>query len=421
MANVNVTLRTDTDYRNLAARINSDIIGTDYNSLDLPVAIEEWARRNRLALTSEARDKLASIIEDRRKGAGALTDLMNDDLVTDIAVNRYDSISVQRVGGNGWEPVVGLSFGSETELEALVRRLISRARRSIDSTNPVVDDARLPEGQRFFVSIKPASTTTVLIIRKFRRQVFTLAELATKQFQSLSPHMAGFLMTCVRTRLNLLVAGGTGSGKTTLLSTLLDSVPATERLVLIEDPPEIILPPAHIYSPRLVVDRDTPGLRAEDMLRYALRMTPDRIIVGEVRGGEAFTMLQAMNTGHEGSMSSIHANTPDDALTRLETLAIMGAPELPYRAIKAQIGSALHIIVQLRRSPRDGRRYVSEIAEVTWDGGDNLETRTLFEVRAGKFAPVNRPLLWERTLARHWPTDRPDPWVTSDPAKSSPT
>jgi pilus assembly protein CpaF len=416
---INVTLRTEADYRNVAARINADIVSPDYEGLALSQAIDEWIRRGRLSLSQDSRDRLQRIIEDRRQGAGVLTDLMDDDLVTDIAVNRYDSVSVQRVGGNGWEPVIGLSFGSEAELDALVRRLISRAKRSIDTANPVVDDARLPEGgQRFFVSIKPASTNTVLIIRKFRRQVFTLAQLATKQLKSLSPHMAGFLMTCVGTRLNILVAGGTGSGKTTLLSALLDSVPSTERLVLIEDPPEIILPATHSYSPRLVVDRDVKGLRAEDMLRYALRMTPDRIIVGEVRGGEAFTMLQAMNTGHEGSMSSIHANTPDDALTRLETLAIMGAPELPYRAIKAQIGSALHIIVQLRRSPGDGRRYVSEIAEVTWDGGDNLETRTLFEVRNRQFAPVHRPLLWERTLARHWPADRPDPWVTSDPAKS---
>jgi len=415
MAVVDLRLRSPSDYQNFAQRVNAEISEADYASLSLANALSEYLARNKLSLPRDSFDKVVKIIQDRRDKFGVLTDLMEDGLVTDIAVNRYDSIEVQRIGGTGWEKVRGLSFGTEAELDNLVRRLISQAKRSIDSSNPVVDDAKLEGGIRLFISYHPASTNTLLILRKFRRQVFTFAQLATSQFRSLSPNMAGFLVTCVGTRLNILVSGGTGSGKTTLLSTLLDAVPETERLVLIEDPPEIILPPAHEMSPRLEVDRDVKGRSAEDMLRYALRMTPDRIIVGEVRGPEAFTMLQAMNTGHEGSMSSIHANTPEDAISRLETLALMGAPELPYRAIKAQIGSALHIIVQLRRSPRDGRRYVSEIAEVVWDGSDNLTTRTIFEVREKRFEPVHRPLLWERALSRYWPTETPDPWVKSDP------
>lgn len=411
---IEIKLRTAEDYRNFATRVSAEIAGGHYDG-DLADQVERYLRQQNYRITPEQFSRILDEIESRRAGYGILTDLMNDDTITDIAVNRFDDIEIQRVGGAGWEQVPNLSFGTEAELDNLVRRMISLSKRSIDTADPVVDDARLPDGQRLFASYPPASTSILLIIRKFRRQVFTLAQLATNDRRSLSPHMASFLTICVAARLNILVAGGTGSGKTTLLSALLDNVPDNERLVLIEDPPEIILPDKHGMAPRLVVDRDTEGLRADDMLRYSLRMTPDRIIVGEVRGREAFTMLQAMNTGHEGSMSSIHANAADDALSRLETLAIMGAPELPYRAIKAQIGSALHILVQLRRSPRDGRRYISEIAEVVWDRGDVLETRTLFEVTAGRFQAVKRPRLWETHLSKHWPSDYPDPWSKSDP------
>jgi len=219
-------------------------------------------------------------------------------------------------------------------------------------------------------------------------------------------------------RLNILIAGETGSGKTTLLSSLLDAVPANESLVLIEDLPEIILPNTHISSPRLIVDSEilivgseVESVRAEDLFARALSMKPDRIVRNEVRGGEAYDLLQAMAVGLAGSMITIQADTPVDALAHLETSVITGALTMPASLSRALIVEALNIVVQLRRSPIDDRRYVSEIAEVIKDGAGDLTTRTLFEERDGKFAPVQRPLLWERDLARYWPSESDDPWT----------
>jgi len=390
------------------------------------------------SLSPDDLHRLVTDIENRRTGFGILTELVDSDDVTDIAVNRFDEIKIQRVGGMGWEKV-DLSFGTSIELRGYIGRLMTKGKRGITTSDPIVDDLRLSYGpnavtdeanspkMRVFAAVFPASNNDLLVIRKFRRHVFSLQQMATPEVASMTPSMRFFLKCCVDARLNILVSGGTGSGKTTLLSALLNEVLPNQRMVLIEDPPEIILPFAHQLSPRLEVQRNVPGLEAEDLLIAALRMTPDRIIVGEVRGKEGFTMLQAMNTGHEGSMSTIHANTADDAIAKLETLALRGAVELPYQAIKALIGTALNIVVQLQRAPNGQYRYVAEIAEVTWDRVDKLETRSIFKVldkinAAGKrekvFKMINKPLIWESHMATFWPENLKTPWVDAPPDKS---
>ena len=402
----NLRFKSSAELVTFANQLNSELSGSGDGDLRLQVA--EALANQGLRADERTLASIVQVIGERRSGMGPLTDLLSDNTVTDIAINRFDDVWAMRDGDVGWSKV-DVSFGSLEELDNLIRRIVSAGHRSIDVSNPSTD-GRLGDGPRFHAAISPlVRRSPVLTIRKYRRAHFSLADLASGDRRSLSRDMALFLTFAVDARLNILVAGGTGSGKTTLLSSLLVLVPAGERMGLIEDTPELA-PLVEQNVVALEADADVPNRTPDDALRDALRMAPDRLIVGEVRGPEAMTMLTAMNTGHEGSMSSIHANSPDDAIARLATLARM-AGTLPYAAIRGQIGAAFHLLIQLRRDYHDGRRYISEIAEVVWDGAESLTAKPLFAVRNGRFAAIERPSFWAEMMAARWPAGVADPWA----------
>jgi pilus assembly protein CpaF len=277
-----------------------------------------------------------------------------------------------------------VQFTGEDHLRRVIERIVSRVGRRIDESSPLVD-ARLEDGSRVNAIIPPLAVDgSALTIRKFGRDPLTVADLVEKG--SLSPSMVTLLEAAVRARLSVLISGGTGTGKTTLLNVLSSFIPGDERIVTIEDAVELQLQQEHVVRlearPPNIEGRGEITIR--DLVRNALRMRPDRIIVGEVRGAESLDMLQAMNTGHEGSMSTLHANTPRDAISRLETMVLMAGMDLPLRAIREQISSAVDIIVHLTRL-RDGTRRVTHVTEVQGMEGDviTLQDAFLFDYAAG--------------------------------------
>jgi pilus assembly protein CpaF len=277
-----------------------------------------------------------------------------------------------------------VQFTGEDHLRRVIERIVSRVGRRIDESSPLVD-ARLEDGSRVNAIIPPLAVDgSALTIRKFGREPLTVADLVEKG--SLSPSMVALLEAAVRARLSVLISGGTGTGKTTLLNVLSSFIPGDERIVTIEDAVELQLQQEHVVRlearPPNIEGRGEITIR--DLVRNALRMRPDRIIVGEVRGAESLDMLQAMNTGHEGSMSTLHANTPRDAISRLETMVLMAGMDLPLRAIREQISSAVDIILHLTRL-RDGTRRVTHVTEVQGMEGDviTLQDAFLFDYAAG--------------------------------------
>lgn len=304
---------------------------------------------------------------------GALDSLIQDPRITEIMVNDLRNVMIESGGKISFS---GYRFPSTEELSRVVRNLLESMGKSLTPEHPAADGT-LPDGSRVQVVGPPISLLgTSFTIRKFPVHNLKLTELL--QLDSLSPSMAQFLSLCVKARLNILISGGTGSGKTTLLGALLGEVPNSERLILIEDTAELAL--THSNSVRLLTKPATglnPGVPARELLAHSLRMRPDRILLGELRRGEAFDFLQAMNTGHEGSMSTLHSNSPRDALARLETLCLMGGVELPLLAIRKQITAALDLIIQIRRS-RDGKRRITQISELTGIEGDTLLLQDLF-------------------------------------------
>jgi Flp pilus assembly protein, ATPase CpaF len=297
-----------------------------------------------------------------------------------VMVNGPDSIYIER-GGRLYE--VAGNFTDEAHLRRTIDKIVARVGRRVDEASPMVD-ARLPDGSRVNAIIPPLSLRgPTLTIRKFSRDPYTLADLAL--FGALTPQAATFLGGCVRGKVNILISGGTGSGKTTLLNALSAFIPNDERIVTIEDAAELQLQQRHVVS----LESRPPNvegqgeIRIRELVRNALRMRPDRIIVGEVRGGEALDMLQAMNTGHEGSLTTIHANTPRDALQRLEMLVLTAGVDLPLRAIREQIASAFDMIVHLTRLV-DGTRRVSRVTEVAGMEGEVVTMQDLFLTRSGE-------------------------------------
>jgi len=310
-------------------------------------------------------------------GYGPLEPFLADDSVSEIMVNGPDQIYVER---HGLLAAVTARFINGDSLLRVIERIVSPLGRRIDAGMPMVD-ARLPDGSRVNAIIPPLSLAgPVLTIRKFSRQRFSMQGLV--ELGALSAPMAEFLRLCVRYRKNVIVCGGTGSGKTTFLNALSESLDPTERIVTIEDAAELRLAQPHVLAlearPANVEGRGEITIR--DLVRNALRMRPDRIIVGECRGGEALDMLQAMNTGHDGSMTTGHANSPRDLLSRLEVMVLMAGMDLPLRAIREQIASAVNIIVQQTRCS-DGRRRVTAIVEVDGMEGDVILTQPLFAFR----------------------------------------
>lgn len=332
-------------------------------------------------LSPVERHELVEAIGADVLGLGPIEPFLSDPAVTEIMVNGTDAIYVER---SGRIYLTETRFVAVEHLRQVIEKIVSAVGRRIDESSPMVD-ARLPDGSRVNAVIPPLSVDgPMLTIRKFAKTAFTTSDLI--EFGTLNDQSVEFLDACVRGKRNILISGGTGTGKTTMLNVVSGFIPTDERIVTIEDAVELRLHQRHVIRlearPANVEGKGQIPIR--DLVRNSLRMRPDRIVVGEVRGGEALDMLQAMNTGHEGSISTLHANTPRDALARLETMVLMAGLELPIRAIREQIASALDLIIHISRM-RDGSRRVTEIVEVTGMEGDTVTLSTIyaFDYEAG--------------------------------------
>jgi pilus assembly protein CpaF len=330
------------------------------------------------AVTFQLTETEASLeAEDRGlagRDYGPITALLNDDSISEIMVNGPNQVYIER---KGQLTPVDLKFASDAELVRVIREIAAFVGRRIDEESPMVD-CRLPDGSRVNAIIPPlAIDGASLTIRKFARDPYSVEDLIS--FGTLTAEAAGFLEACVKAHFNVLVAGGTGSGKTTTLNELSSFIPDTERVVTIEDAAELQLRQPHkvrLESRPSRID-GTGRISIRELVVNALRMRPDRIVIGECRSGEALDMLQAMNTGHDGSLTTIHANSPRDTLSRLETLVLMSGVDLPQRAIREQIASAIHLIVQQSRM-RDGSRRITNITEVVGREGDTITLQDVF-------------------------------------------
>jgi len=332
------------------------------------------------ALSREDRDRLASEIADDIFGYGPLERLLADPSISEIMVNGAHDIWIERQGRLS---PTALRFTDASHLRRIITKMVGQVGRRIDESSPLVD-ARLPDGSRVNAIIPPLSLSgPLLTIRKFRQDRFDIEELV--QLGTMSQEGADFLCRCIEAELNVLVSGGTGSGKTTFLNALSAAIPERDRIVTIEDAAELRLAQRHVIRlesrPKNIEGEGEITIR--DLVRNSLRMRPDRIIVGEVRGAEALDMLQAMNTGHEGSLSTVHANSPRDALNRLETMVLMAGYELPLRAIRQHVSAALDLIVHLDRLD-DGSRRVVEISEVQRMEGEMITLQKLFEFKVDR-------------------------------------
>lgn len=334
----------------------------------------EEVRNNPFAVPLGDRERLVDELISEIMGLGPIEPFLQDSSVSEVMVNGPDSIYIER---SGHLIKTETRFRNAEHLMHIIDRIVSAVGRRVDESSPMVD-ARLLDGSRVNVIIPPLSLIgPCLTIRKFSRDVLTVDKMI--EFGSFDERMAQFLEACVRGRLNVVVSGGTGSGKTTLLNVLSAYVPESERIVTLEDSAEL-----QLHQDNLVTLETRPAniegegeISMRDLVRNALRMRPDRIIVGEVRTGEALDMLQAMNTGHDGSMTTAHANSARDLLSRLETMVLMSGMELPLRAIRSQIASAVDIVVQIARM-RDGSRKIINISEVTGMEGDIITMQDLF-------------------------------------------
>jgi pilus assembly protein CpaF len=342
--------------------------------------------RPETGLSREDRRRLAAEIADDIFGYGPLERLLSDPTVSEIMVNGPKDIWIER---SGRLSQTNLTFTDTSHLRRIITKMVGQIGRRIDESSPLVD-ARLPDGSRVNAIIAPLSLSgPLLTIRKFAQNRFAMSELI--EIETLSTDAAEFLANCIRAQLNILISGGTGSGKTTFLNALSASVPDSDRIVTIEDAAELQLEQRHVIRlesrPKNIEGEGEITIR--DLVRNSLRMRPDRIIVGEVRGAEALDMLQAMNTGHEGSLSTVHANSPRDALNRLETMVLMAGYELPLRAIRSHVSSALDLIIQLDRLD-DGTRRVVEISEVQRMEGEVITIQKLFEFKIDRFDAERR-------------------------------
>jgi pilus assembly protein CpaF len=337
--------------------------------------LEDMVAAEAIPVSRADRDRLVMEVQHEVFGLGPLETLMKDPEISDILVNSSNQIFVERYGKLEKTDV---RFRDDSHLMQIIERIVTRVGRRVDESSPMVD-ARLADGSRVNAIIPPlALDGPVLSIRRFGAERLTVNDLI--QFNSIPPQIAEVAAACVKSRLNMLVSGGTGAGKTTLLNCLSNFIPDNERIVTIEDSAELKLQQDHIVrlETRPANIEGQGAVTARDLVRNALRMRPDRIVIGEVRGGEALDMMQAMNTGHDGSISTVHANSARDALSRLETMMLMAGINLPERALREQVASALDVIVQLTRLS-DGSRKVVEFAEVTGMEGSTITTQTIFK------------------------------------------
>jgi pilus assembly protein CpaF len=363
----------------LATALRARLLADPRPEADAAARIRALVDAEAAVLDHATRDELVRRVAERSFGLGPLEPLLADPSVDEVMVNGAGAVWVERAGRL---EATGVAFGGEDELRHAIERILAPLGRRVDEAEPLVD-ARLPDGSRVNVVIPPlALEGPVVTIRRFRRRGFTAAELV--EGGTWSPALHDVLSAAVGARLNVLVSGGTGSGKTTTLNALSSFIPAGERVVTIEDTAELRLQQPHVVRlearPPRVEGRGEVTIRR--LVRNALRMRPDRIVVGEVRGGEALDMLAAMTTGHDGSLSTVHAGSPEEALRRLETLALMAGVGLPHAAIREQVADALDLVVHQARLP-DGTRRVVAVAEVVRVAGGPA-TRELFAWRSGR-------------------------------------
>lgn len=349
--------------------------------------------------------RILDSIQNEVLGYGPIQMLLDDETVTEVMVNGYDQVFVERFGKLQLSDIV---FDDESHVMRVIDKIVAPLGRRVDESSPMVD-ARLPDGSRVNAIIPPLSLIgPILTIRRFPKQPLTVEDIV--RLGSMTRDMADFLSAAVRARLNIVVSGGTGSGKTTLLNVLSSFIPDSERIVTVEDAAELQLVQKHVLTlesrPANIDGKGEVAIR--DLVRNTLRMRPDRIIVGECRAGEALDMLQAMNTGHDGSLTTAHANTPRDLLSRLETMVLMAGMDLPVRAIRDQMNKAIDLIVQQERM-QDGSRKVTAIAEIQGMEGDTIILQNLFEFEqtgyeggkvAGMFKPTgSRPKCYDKFAA----------------------
>lgn len=390
--NSGMRLRLDKKYEQLQKNVHEDIV-REYNARyanrelssdsagDIMTLIRQSLERQEQRLTRAEEAKLAQEILDDVIGLGPLEPMLRDSTISEIMVNSASQIYVERFGKL---ELSNSSFRDDAHVLQVINRIVSAIGRRCDEANPMVD-ARLADGSRVNAVIPPVALKgPTITIRKFSSTPLKVGDLIG--YGSLSAQMANFLESAVKGRCNIIVSGGTGSGKTTLLNVLSAYIPDGERIVTIEDAAELRLEQNHVVTlesrPANIEGKGTITIR--DLVRNALRMRPDRIIVGEVRSGETLDMLQAMNTGHEGSLTTVHANTPRDVISRLETMVMMSGMELPAKAIREQIASAIDLIVHQTRF-RDGSRKIVNISEVVGMEGDTITIQDIFTYRQDGF------------------------------------
>src|SRR5882724_1045173 len=396
-------------HRKILDRLDLEKLGRTTSSTareEVLLLIRNTVNSEAVPLSFAERERLAREILDEIFGLGPLEPLLKDPTVSDILVNRYNKVYVERAGK--LEPT-GLSFKDDAHLMQIIDRIVSRVGRRVDESSPMVD-ARLADGSRVNAIIPPlAIDGPCLSIRRFGRDPITARNMIENK--SLTEPMLELLSTMVKGRLNILISGGTGAGKTTLLNVLSGYIPNNERIVTIEDAAELQLKQEHVVR----LETRPPNIEGKGAVRQrqlvinSLRMRPDRIVVGEVRGEEAFDMLQAMNTGHEGSLTTVHANSTRDALARIENMVSMANLNIPERAVRHQIVSAIHAVIQVARLS-DGTRRVIAISEVSGMEGDIISLQDVFvferrgmdengKIRGAFTASGVRPMFADRLAA----------------------
>ncbi len=377
--------RTVNRYFELKSEIHKKLIGVlnldrvasvpkDRVRSEIGRVVERLLEDERVPMTTAEQNKIVEEVLDEVLGLGPLEPLLKEPSISDILVNGYEKVYIERHGKLALTPV---RFKDNGHLLHIIEKIVSQVGRRIDEAQPIVD-ARLSDGSRVNAIIPPlALDGPTLSIRRFGRHVITSEEMLSNR--TLIPGMLQFLAACVQSKTTILISGGTGSGKTTMLNALSRFIPEEERIITIEDTAELQLQQRHVvkFETRPPNLNKEGGINQRQLVRTALRMRPDRIIVGECRGQEALDMLQAMNTGVEGSMSTVHANSPRDAFSRLESMVLMADLEMPTRVILQQLANAIKIVLQVARL-QDGSRKITSIAEVVGLSDDRIETQELF-------------------------------------------